>query len=119
MNSNDELKALKQQIQIILEPLEKKEKELRRIIAEEDEATQKAIFSIMEGKLFYGNKDTWSGYENTIYLIKPVSCDDWSPYNCCNVIKIAINCSKEKKLTVYLLKMTVNELVFSKLTIKN
>ena len=41
----------------------------------------------IEGNLFIGDKTTWSGYDDSMQLIKPISSDDW--YSCkCHIIKV-------------------------------
>ncbi len=61
--------------------------------AVEEEFKQKQIDYYkqnVEGKLFYGDGQTWNGYEGSLRLIKPTTCTDFGYYNSCNVIEFEI-----------------------------
>ncbi len=96
MDTKEELDNLRKEIRTVLDPLEKRAHELNRLIEEEFIEQQKAQFKQIEGKLFYGDKDSWSGFKDTIMLIKVISCDDWSTYNSCKILKFELTFSKGK-----------------------
>lgn len=84
MNTKEELEKLESEIEDILKPLEIKRRELRKLVDSEYIAKREKEFEPIRGKLFYSDKSTWSGYSESIYLVKVLDCTDWSPYNCCN-----------------------------------
>ena len=91
------------EIKNITEPLLKRERESQEQINSEFVEKQKVIFENIKDKLFYGDKTTWNGYEDSIHLIKPVSCDNWVPYNSCKTIHIEILLKHGKVQRIYLL----------------
>lgn len=87
----DELRRLEREREALCAPLIKREQEIKEEISVENEKNRKEIYAnTADGKIFYGDVNTWSGFADTIYLIKPISCDDWSMYNVCNSIKLTI-----------------------------
>ena len=54
---------------------------------------QKAFFVTIEGKLFYHESfnTPYSGIKRQIELVKPISCQDFSQYNSCNILSIKIS----------------------------
>ncbi len=95
MDTKSELDKVRQEIKIVLEPLEKREKELEAICEQEFIEKQKEIFKNIEGKLYYGDKNTWSGFKDVIFLVKVLNCDNWSEYNSCNILQFEIRFEKE------------------------
>lgn len=91
-----ELKKLQAEMQTLLSPFEKQERELRNKLEQEEIGEQQRVFKLIEGKLFYGDKNTWNGYSDCLILIKPIDCSDWSPYNSCNVVEFKIRLEKGK-----------------------
>lgn len=87
----DELKRLEREREALCAPLIKREQEIREEMSVENEKNRRKIYAdIADGKIFYGDVNTWSGFSDTIYLIKPISCEDWSMYNSCNSFKMTI-----------------------------
>jgi hypothetical protein len=90
------------EIKNITEPLLKREKEILEQINSEFTEKQKAVFENIKDKLFYGDKTTWNGYQDSIHLIKPISCDNFGPYNSCKTTHIEIILNNDRVL-IYLL----------------
>jgi len=84
----EELDALRKEIGELLAPYEKREKELRTLVEQEDIDRQKAIFKKYEGKVYYTTIAPFNG--TGIRLIKAISCNDWSAYNSCVVFAVTI-----------------------------
>jgi len=106
MDARTELKQVQEEWNKHYVPLSKRERELRDIIEQEDIEKQKEIFKAIEGKLYYGDKTTWSGYQNTIYLVKATTCEDWTQYNSCNIIQLRIELIKGKLSSLHLAENT-------------
>ena len=96
METKAELENIRKEIRQVLEPLQKKERELEKIAEQEYIEKQKSHFKQFEGKIYYGDKTTWSGFQDTIYLIKPIDCFDWTEYNSCRIIKFEMRFDKGK-----------------------
>jgi len=87
-----EIEEIEKQIKDFVTPLNLKLKELRDKEDAEYKAKKEADFkSNIGGKIFYGNKDTWSGYEDSIYLIKPDNCINWERYDSCDGWELKIS----------------------------
>lgn len=86
--TSKELKEIQEQIRIVVEPLERKEKELRKILEQEETEKKRAQFQKLCEKIFYTEKHPYKG--NSICLIKPLSCNDFSEYGSCNVVQIEV-----------------------------
>lgn len=70
-----------------------------RVISDRDNdafiAKQKKYYEDnIAGKIFYGDSSTWGGYYGLLFIYKPISCDDWSAYNSCKVLKFEIQFNK-------------------------
>lgn len=90
-SKEDELRKLEREREALCAHLIKREREIREEISVENEKNRRKIYAdIAEGKIFYGDVNTWYGFVDTIYLIKPINCEDWSMYNVCNSIKMTI-----------------------------
>ena len=106
MDARTELKQVQEEWNKHYIPLQKRERELRDIIDKEYIEKQKEFFKTIEGKLYYGDKTTWSGHQNTIYLVKPISCEDWTEYNSCNIIQLRIELVKGEMSSIHITKTT-------------
>jgi len=91
MDAREELNKIEKEIKTILEPLEKRERELKNILNEEYIKERQEEFKLIDGKLYYGDKDTHSGFKSHIFLIKILNCNDWSLYNSCQILKFEIS----------------------------
>lgn len=110
MNAREELDKLENELDEFCGPREKRVRELRAILDKEFiEEQQKFYNDTVAGRLFYSNKEIWSGFENSIYVVKPVNCEDWSHYNSCNILQMEIRFSKGmKKFEKFSLTMTTS-----------
>lgn len=95
-----ELIKLEEEFKIHHLPYIKRSNELKDILQKESIENKKLEFDGIKDKLYYGDVTTWNGFENTIYLIKPISCNDWSAYNVCDISKIKIEMLKGKLRTI-------------------
>jgi len=94
-----ELKESQQQINTILEPFEKKEKELRKKLHQEEVDVRKAQFQNIVDKIFYVEKHPFHG--KNISLVKPISCTDFeNEYNSCNIMQIEIENYEDKRVVI-------------------
>jgi len=105
MDKNEELNKIEAEIKTLTEPLLKRKKEIRDQLESELIDRYKKEFENIKGKLFYGDGTTWGGYTNlefqsSLFLIKPISCDVFGPYNSCNVFQIFIGLVKNKIVTI-------------------
>lgn len=108
MNPKEELDKLEKEMDEFLSPRNERRRELNKIIEQQyDEVRQKEYNDTIAGRFFFGDDSTWSGYKNTIFLIKPISCTDWATYNSCNVLSIEIRLNeKSKQLNAIIIKET-------------
>lgn len=90
-SKRQELEEVEKEIENILSPLYKLQRKLRDELNEEFKNSKMEHYArVAEGKIFYGNHSTWSGFNDVTFLIKPISCEDWSSYNMCNVVRLEI-----------------------------
>lgn len=100
MDKNEELNKIIAEIDILTAPLLKREKEIREQLNIETIERYKKEFEDIKDKLFYGDVSTWSGYKDCVFLVKPISCEVFQPYNSCKVFRMTITKDKVVNISI-------------------